>query len=104
MVDDPELDREHVTLLVLLGLSTAFDTTDHRILLIYFSMLGLRDTMLEWPETYLGGWFQNVMFGYSSFAPWPVTKCISCLQWDYTSLEKPGLQLESATQPSIQIR
>ena len=55
------MDKGQVTLLVLLHLSSAFDTVEHEILLERLrSTIGLRGKVLSWFESYLKGRSQQV--------------------------------------------
>ena len=56
------MNKQHVTLLVLLDLSEAFDTVDHNVLLsLLHSKFGISGTALEWLPSYLNGRSQHVM-------------------------------------------
>ena len=54
------MNEQHVTLLVLLGLSAAFDTVSHTILLSSLRKLGSGNTALEWFKLYLLGRGQRI--------------------------------------------
>ena len=54
------MNRQHVTILVLLNLSSAFDTVDHNIMIRPLDMsFGI--TALQWLRSYLSGHSQHVI-------------------------------------------
>ena len=57
-------DKKSATVMLLLDLSAAFDTVDHRKLLdILFAEIGIRDTALEWFKSFLTKRRQKVRIG-----------------------------------------
>ena len=61
------MNSQRVTLLVLLDLSSAFDTIDHKILLEQLSSkFGFRGKVLNWFSSYLSGRSYRVMLNGTS--------------------------------------
>ena len=59
--------------MVLLGLSSAFDTINHDILINMLSYLGISDAPLLWFKSYLSNRSSSVQIGESLSSPIPVT-------------------------------
>ena len=60
------MDNQRVTLLVLLHLSSAFDTVDHEVLICRLAItFGIADTALQWFRSYLAGRSQRVLLNGS---------------------------------------
>ena len=77
------MNHQHVSLLVLLDLSSAFDTVDHTILLNRLqSHFGICDSTLPWFESYHSDWTHFVLIKGSNSSNVPVQHGIpqgSCL-------------------------
>ena len=68
------MNKQHVTLLVLLDLSAAFDTIDHCILLERLkSVFGIRGTALSWFASYLSNRSQQICIDGSLSANFKLT-------------------------------
>ena len=59
------MDRQEVTLLVLLDLSAAFDTIDHNLLNLLQSDFGVIGSALQWVRSFLSERQQRVVVGQS---------------------------------------
>ena len=60
------MDEGNITAVVLLNLSSAFDTVDHDIMVQQFSHLRITGTVLDWCKSYLTGRTQAVCVGSAS--------------------------------------
>jgi hypothetical protein len=63
------MDHSKVMILVLLDLSAAFDTVDHRLLIQKLGFLGVSGQALNWLSTYLSGRTQSVVVGNAKSLP-----------------------------------
>ena len=63
--------------MVLLGLSNAFDSIDHKILLHNLANVGASPTVVKWFESYLSGRSQVVRIGSTLSSLLPVTNGVS---------------------------
>ena len=71
------MDEQHVTLLVLLDLSAAFDTIHHDKLTGRLeSDLGITDNALAWFKSYLSDRFQRVSLNGSLSDQFPLKQCV----------------------------
>jgi len=65
------IDRGHVSCLVLLDLSSAFDTMDHSLLLSLLThRFAVTDTSLSWFQSYLSNCSQSFLFTNHRTAPY----------------------------------
>jgi len=75
------IDRQQVTLLALLNLSTAFDCLDHNVLLHrFFTHFGIKDTALCWILSFLLGRTRRVYYKgqLSAILSLPYGRVIEC--------------------------
>ena len=67
------MNKQHITFLVLLDLSSAFDTIDHTILLNRLRTdFGICDSSLSWVQSYLSGRTQSVSINSTNSSSFPV--------------------------------
>ena len=66
-------DSGHLTILILLDLSAAFDTISHNILLDRLASIGITDTPLHWFKSYLSGRTQFIQLKTFKSQSLPVT-------------------------------
>jgi hypothetical protein len=65
-------DDRQITVLTLLDLSSAFDTVNHDILLTKLSLVGVKDSALQWISLYLSSRSQSVIIGSTTSPSLPL--------------------------------
>ena len=101
------VNNRHVSQLVLLDLSAAFDVVDHQILLCVLS--GVSGTAMNWFQSYLSGRTQS--FLYAGHATDPVPSNMQCAtgvrfwtSWFHWVHQGPHSRVRKAQHPPSHVR